>query len=434
MGKVNLLIKKGKRVLKEEGIISFIKKSNVKIYNTIKFRYMNRQSVYMKLFNKYRVEFEKILAEENYDAIVVFDSRVGWHMPLFQRSQHMANELTKKGFLYLYRASETFDAHIDGIEKIKERLYIVNISKLALHDAMFAVLKESNKPKYLSLYSSDIYLDESYIKSNYLDNGFKIIYEYIDEIADEISGEVPEFVYTRHNNILKDTQHSVIASADKLLEDVKAVRGDKNLALATNGVQYDDWTKEYSREEIPEKMKAICEKGNPIIGYYGALAKWFDYDLLIKLAKERPNYEIVLIGFLYDGSYKNSGIEELENVHYLGTVPYVELASYAHWFDITTIPFLINDITESTSPVKLFEYMAIGKPIVTTNMRECRKYKSVMVAKDEDEFVNLIDKGLNLDRNSEYYKYLKDEALENTWERKAECLHELIMHNNEEDK
>lgn len=431
MGKINLLMKKAKRVLKEEGFVEFVKKSNDKLINTIKFRYANRKSVYVKYYKLYKEEFKEILENEDYEAIVVFDSRVGWHMPLFQRSQHMANELTKKGFLYFYRASETFDSHIDGIEKVKERLYVVNISKRALHDAMFSAINESNKPKYLSLYSSDIYLDEEYIKSNYLSNDFKIIYEYIDEIADEISGEVPEFVYTRHNNILKDTTHSVIASADKLIEDVKAVRGDKNLALATNGVQYDDWTKEFTKDEIPEKMKEICAKGNPIIGYYGALAKWFDYDLVIKLAKERPDYEIVLIGFLYDGSYKNSGIEELSNVHYLGTVPYVELASYAHWFDISTIPFLINDITESTSPVKLFEYMALGKPIVTTNMRECRKYKSVMVGKTADEFIELIDKGIKMDKKDEYFKWLKEEALENTWERKAECLHELIMKNNE---
>ena len=266
-----------------------------------------------------------------------------------------------------------------------------------------------------------------YIKEKYIDNGFKIIYEYIDELSDEISGHLPDFVYDRHKNIIEDKSNIAVGSADKLIEEIEEIRGKENVAMITNGVQYDHW--QYRSDEVPEKLKDIVSKGNPIIGYFGALAKWFDYELLKKVAKERPNYEIVLIGFLYDNSFKDSKIDELENVHYLGIVDYKELNQYSQYFTISTIPFLLNDITESTSPVKLFEYMAMGHPIVTTDMRECRKYKSVLIGKSHEDFIEKLDFALTLDKKDEYYNYLKEEALANTWREKAAILDRLIEKN-----
>lgn len=422
-----VMIEKWKSIVKEEGFVGLMKSFFKYIgYKWYCYRSGTRQ-FYNKNYNKYYAEFEKILQSEKYEAVVVFDSRVGWNIPLFQRSQHMANELTDKGFLYFYRTSEQFDKEITEITKQKDRLYLVNMANYALQNAMFNVLKKHKGPRFLSLYSTDVYLDEPYIKEKYTDAGFHIIYEYIDEMSDQISGWLPEFVYDRHKHILEDTENFAIASADKLIEEIREIRGDKNLAMVTNGVQYRDWIKEDI--EVPSKIKSIVDKGNPIIGYFGALAKWFDYDIVRKLAEERPDYEIVLIGFLYDESFKNSKVGDLPNVHYLGVIDYKELPKYSRFFTVSTIPFLLNDITESTSPVKLFEYMAMGHPIVTTDMRECRKYKSVLIGKDYEDFIVKIDEALNMDKNSEYYNWLEEEALDNTWTKKAETLHELVKKN-----
>jgi glycosyltransferase involved in cell wall biosynthesis len=90
------------------------------------------------------------------------------------------------------------------------------------------------------------------------------------------------------------------------------------------------------------------------------------------------------------------------------------------------IPFLINEITESTSPIKLFEYMALGKPIVTTNIAECQKYKSVLIAVDHQDYIRKIDQALALRTNEEYCAILNREAKENLWEIKAEQIINLI--------
>lgn len=414
-------------VLKEDGLIEVIKRVLRYIKRRIKDKLDNNALTYRKNYEEANAIFHKILKKEKFKAVVVFDSRVGWNIPLFQRSQHMANELTDDGYLYFYRTSEQFDPHVKTVEKLKDRLYLVNMANFALQNAMFDLLKEYKGHKFLSLYSTDVYLDEQYIKEKYIDNGFKIIYEYIDELSDEISGHLPDFVYDRHKNIIEDKSNIAVGSADKLIEEIEEIRGKENVAMITNGVQYDHW--QYRSDEVPEKLKDIVSKGNPIIGYFGALAKWFDYELLKKVAKERPNYDIVLIGFLYDNSFKDSKIDELENVHYLGIVDYKELNQYSQYFTISTIPFLLNDITESTSPVKLFEYMAMGHPIVTTDMRECRKYKSVLIGKSHEDFIEKLDFALTLDKKDEYYNYLKEEALANTWREKAAILDRLIEKN-----
>ena len=424
---VGRIARRTTEVLKEDGLIEVIKRVLRYIKRRIKDKLDNNALTYRKNYEEANAIFHKILKKEKFKAVVVFDSRVGWNIPLFQRSQHMANELTDDGYLYFYRTSEQFDPHVKTVEKLKDRLYLVNMANFALQNAMFDLLKEYKGHKFLSLYSTDVYLDEQYIKEKYIDNGFKIIYEYIDELSDEISGHLPDFVYDRHKNIIEDKSNIAVGSADKLIEEIEEIRGKENVAMITNGVQYDHW--QYRSDEVPEKLKDIVSKGNPIIGYFGALAKWFDYELLKKVAKERPNYEIVLIGFLYDISFKDSKIDELENVHYLGIVDYKELNQYSQYFTISTIPFLLNDITESTSPVKLFEYMAMGHPIVTTDMRECRKYKSVLIGKSHEDFIEKLDFALTLDKKDEYYNYLKEEALANTWREKAAILDRLIEKN-----
>lgn len=424
---VGRIARRTTEVLKEDGLIEVIKRVLRYIKRRIKDKLDNNALTYRKNYEEANAIFHKILKKEKFKAVVVFDSRVGWNIPLFQRSQHMANELTDDGYLYFYRTSEQFDPHVKTVEKLKDRLYLVNMANFALQNAMFDLLKEYKGHKFLSLYSTDVYLDEQYIKEKYIDNGFKIIYEYIDELSDEISGHLPDFVYDRHKNIIEDKSNIAVGSADKLIEEIEEIRGKENVAMITNGVQYDHW--QYRSDEVPEKLKDIVSKGNPIIGYFGALAKWFDYELLKKVAKERPNYEIVLIGFLYDNSFKDSKIDELENVHYLGIVDYKELNQYSQYFTISTIPFLLNDITESTSPVKLFEYMAMCHPIVTTDMRECRKYKSVLIGKSHEDFIEKLDFALTLDKKDEYYNYLKEEALANTWREKAAILDRLIEKN-----
>ena len=170
-----------------------------------------------------------------------------------------------------------------------------------------------------------------------------------------------------------------------------------------------------------------------MIGYYGALAKWFDYDLIEKMAKEHPEWNILLIGIIYDDSFaKYNYFKKLKNVYRITTINYKELVKYGKCCNVLTIPFIINEITLSTSPVKVFEYMSMEKPIVTTDLPECRKYKSVLIAKDHNDFVEKVKDGIKLQNDEEYKKTLRKEALENTWTSKVKEILDFLSKNRKE--
>lgn len=225
---------------------------------------------------------------------------------------------------------------------------------------------------------------------------------------------------------MTDKNIFVVVTAEALKKDVIEKRGNVRLAFSSNGVDYAHFHDGCDPNfKCDEEFESILKKGQPVIGYYGALAKWFDYDLLKKIDQENK-YQVVLFGIKYDDSYDKSGADQWKNVHFCGSRPYEILQNYAARMDVLTIPFLINDITKATSPVKLFEYMALNKPIVTTDMDECRKYESVLIGHDHKEFLEQLDKAILLKTDETYKALLDKEALENTWEEKARTILEQL--------
>jgi hypothetical protein len=199
----------------------------------------------------------------------------------------------------------------------------------------------------------------------------------------------------------------------------------ERVILFPNGVDYEHFHRERSLKDCPEDMKSIVTSGNPIIGYHGALAKWIDYDLLNALAEEMPDWNIVLIGWDYDGSLR--ALRTRSNITYLGLKTYNELPSYSVWFDVALIPFKTGDIAQSTSPIKLYEYMALNKPtVVTRDLIECHGYKSVFIARDKDDFIEKVEAALRSKDDPEFIRNADGEARANTWQNRAALLDATI--------
>ena len=242
-----------------------------------------------------------------------------------------------------------------------------------------------------------------------------------------------------HNNELYLEQHQemldlasiIITSSEILFEKYKDRYRDKSVRYVPNAVTIEDFSKKQTRGMPKDFPKC---SGKKVIGYYGAISDWFDYQLIEKIASIfDKNAQVILIGPCRDNFPEKEKLSELlqshENISYLGEKAYHELCFYGSFFDVSMIPFIINDVTLSCSPVKLFEYMAIGAPIVTTDLPECRKYKSAMVAKNHDAFIDLINKALNLTKKDKYFHNMKREAKENTWDVRAEVIIKAINEN-----
>ena len=394
--------------LKHKGLKKTVKKIISKINKTSSNPVSNTQ---------HKNKLKKILQEHKNKTIVILPPLVDWNIPLFQRPQHLARNIAKQNILYFFATPNGSYDSIDGFKVVSKGCYITNCFDL--------VDNIEGQKKYYDLSSTDNGTDWSFVKDR-LDRGDGIIYQYIDEISEEISGhEIPKSLFEKHFNILKDERCIVIPSATKLEEDVKEHR-TKNYKLVTNGVEIEHFSQTIEKEHYPTLIQNLLKKDKPIIGYFGAFANWFDYELVIELATKRPDIEILLLGVDYDGSIKRYHLEKYENITVAGPIDYKELPKYAACFDVSTIPFMINDITESTSPIKLFEYMAMKRPIVTTNMPECRKYDSVLIGKTHEEYISKIEEALTLREDENYLKLLEKEALKNSWESKARDIVEML--------
>lgn len=375
-----------------------------------------------------RNEIDSIISNQKYSRIIVWRSPFGWDVPLFQRPQHIARQFAKKDCLVFYEVTSSTD-DVVSIKGIEKNLYLVNFENLAVKHLLEECLEKQDKPVYIQIYSTNWSMSLKEVE-RYQSRGFHLLYEYIDDISPELAGteEIPKNILDKYNYAMSNKEIPVVTTAKQIYEDVVSQRGEDNLILACNGVDY-DFFRDLSKEHTFEKeFDEIIQNGKINVCYYGALASWFDYELIKKI-DSTDKYNIILIGIKYDMTYDESKIDQLKNVHFIGSKDYHILKYYASRMDVLTIPFVINSITQATSPLKLFEYMALHKPIVTTAMQECENYKSVMTAKNHEEFIALLEKAAESKSDATYLELLDKEARENDWSAKAQLIIDLLQQN-----
>lgn len=394
-----------------------------KIYRIFKFLFtlqyklffLELKSPFIRVKNKIEKVLlkKKVFKQLNRDVqgkrVLILPPTLDWHMPLFQRPQQLAQSYSKKdNMVVIYITKNIQYDRVVVADKVSDTLWIVNESLLDNLDL------DGSKEKILSLSwtPNKFYCDK--IKPE------KLIYEYIDEL--EIFHMYGPEMEKDHQELLQKAD-TTVCTATKLFEQVKGKA--KNPIISTNAGDYDFFanTKQF---EVNDLIKEKIKNYDCILGYYGAVAKWYDYELIKKVSSMKKNWLWVIVGINYDGTLDKSGILDIENVLYIPPQPYKSLPSFLKAFDIATIPFVINEITLSTSPVKLFEYMASGKPIIASKMPECLKYESVKTYSDANEFVMHAEELLELKEDDEYWKILDQEARDNTWDAKTDEILESI--------
>jgi glycosyltransferase involved in cell wall biosynthesis len=168
----------------------------------------------------------------------------------------------------------------------------------------------------------------------------------------------------------------VVTSSAKLYE--KALMFNDNTLLVRNGTDF-------------ELFHALRPNGRldgvrrPIIGYYGAISEWFDPGVVARCAEKHPEWTFVLIGSILGCNV--NGLRRLANVHLLGEMPYRDLPGYLYYFDVCMIPFKVCELTMATNPVKFYEYISSGKPVVSVRLPEMERYSDICyLYLDDEEF------------------------------------------------
>ncbi|MCC7496092.1 MAG: glycosyltransferase [Bryobacterales bacterium] len=162
----------------------------------------------------------------------------------------------------------------------------------------------------------------------------------------------------------------------------------------------------------------------PIAGFFGAIAEWFDLELMEQVARSRPQYSFVLIGEVYKQDV--SRLQSLSNVHLPGAQPYERIPGYLRDFDACLIPFRISDVTRATDPVKLYEYFAYGKPVVSTQLEELHQCSDLLyMAASAPEFASRLDAAI-AESDPGLVRRRIEFAAANTWSHRAGAIEEAI--------
>ena len=348
----------------------------------------------------------QILADPKYKNILIMDT-IPYGTCFKQRPHHISENLAEHFDITMYKSNWAKD-------------FVFLNDKILLYPMLsFKKVKNKNIVYYIdSINEGKNIKDVLKIKKL----GYKIIYDYIDEFSNKICKTKKP--YSIYKNLEKLNPDLIITASKKLYNDVIKRFPAEKIVLAQNAVCPEDFI-ETNIEKFPNDIKQIAEQGKPIVGYYGCIARWLDYDLLSETAEKCKDLNFVFIG--KDSQLCTQKLKMHDNVYFLGKKEYKELPLYASHFSCCIIPFQNGNIAKATSPVKLFEFMALKKPVVCTrDLDECRGYEGVLMSDNDENFIENLYRAIELSNKQEIQEKLFSLAKENSWASRAENIYQKM--------
>jgi len=341
----------------------------------------------------------------------------------YQRPQHILEKFSDKGHrvFYLTVSLEPLDQAYH-ITELRDNIYQIELNSPKFFDIFKDKFNESLVSRIITSIKEiikDLNLDAiSFVEfptwtplvielRKQFD--YKIIFDCLDE-------------FTGFSNVIKAREkeekillkNSDFVTCSSLYLSKKIQKLTSNLLYLPNAGEFNHFNKTPSELQLQKYKK-------PIIGYFGSIAEWFDNKLIEYVAKNRPELTFILIGHTFGSNIKK--LMKLENVHFLGERPYSELPKYLHAFDVCLIPFRNVPLIEATHPVKIYEYMAAGKPVVATNMKELSPMKEICyISKNKEDFLKNLNRALD-EKDKEIVQKRIDFASKNTWDHRINSLY-----------
>lgn len=241
-----------------------------------------------------------------------------------------------------------------------------------------------------------------------------VVYDLLDDLkiyeAEEV-GMAPERTVAHHHGPVMRRADVVIASNPVLVERHRAERDD--VILVENGVDLDRFTLEGPvASELPPGR---------VVGFHGALAPWIDLDLIEALARARPGIEVVLVGPVDPKVERRAeALFRIDNVHWFPSQPSGRIAEFVRGFRVGILPFVVEEMTEAVTPLKMFEYLACGVPPVATPLPACVAHPAVRTAADPDGFLAAVDDSAGMGEGER--AALRSHAEEAEWGRRVAPL------------
>lgn len=229
---------------------------------------------------------------------------------------------------------------------------------------------------------------------------------------------------------IRGTERKLLKLADVVFVTSRALydycsRYSDKVDLFPFGVNMDNFEKVSKADtELPVELRDIKK---PIVGYVGGVHKWIDQKLVRSMAERYPEHSFVFVGPLQTDV---SMLSRINNIYFLGNKKHHELPNLIKYFSVAMIPYHITDYTKNVYPTKLNEYLAMGKPVISTDLPEIeifnQRYKDVVyVGKNSKELGEGISRALKED-NEALRRRRIEIAHDNSWQRRIEEMSNII--------
>jgi GT2 family glycosyltransferase/glycosyltransferase involved in cell wall biosynthesis len=354
-------------------------------------------------------------------------SVIDWHSRT-QRPQHLASAMAEKGHRVFYISVDFIDNPQAGyrIDPLNDR---GNLFQVHLHLAGFPLIY-SAMPSVPQIDMLKASLGEL-LAWTHTQQGISLIqHPYWSELARSVPGALVVYDCLDHHAGFENNSTSVLEKENELVSGSDLVvvtsawlEGEfrdraRAIALIRNACEYDFFSR------VPEGIFRD-QQGRKVVGYYGAIADWFDVALVRRVASANPQSMVVLVG--RDEIGASETLADLENVQMVGEVPYGQLPYWLHGFDVCLLPFKVVPLTVATNPVKIYEYLAAGKPVVAVDLPEMSQFGDLIhIASHDDDFIAAVGASLNSPSDASMSRRRQEFAAGQTWLHRAETLDQAI--------
>lgn len=379
---------------------------------------------------------------------IVLLSTADWDNPFWTNKQHVACELARRGYRVLYvdsiglrapsataqdlgRIWRRLKKGLQAPKTVRERLWVW--SPLVIPLQRFQAVRSFNKLLLaaglrfwmwrLSIKADVMWTYNPMTLEFFSNERFDCtVYHCVDEIKAQPGMPVAQIEAA--DTALVRSSDVVFVTAEYLLESRRVF--NPNTHYFSNVADFAHFAK--SRDSATPVPADIAALPGPVIGFVGAISGYkVDFELIRKMAAKHPEWSIVLIGKVGEGDPHTdvSSLHALANVHFVGPRTYNQLPACLKGFDVAILPCMLNEYTRSMFPMKFFEYLAAGLPVVSTALHALKAHKDVAyIADGQDDFVAGVEAALRgevspLDRRL-------DLALEQTYERRTERMLRLL--------
>jgi glycosyltransferase involved in cell wall biosynthesis len=366
--------------------------------------------------------------KDNHGRLIIVFPVITWDFR-WQRPQHIVSRLRDHGYSVLYMAM-TLTAQGRRLRGDKDAIAEARFNELDRHINQIWL----STSKHLNIYTDPLDGDDlhnisaglSALVSELRPKSIKYLIQFpgwwpvVKKVKEQLGGSVIFDCMDDHSGFSTNTKQALITE-DELLKTADLVITSSDLLekkakqINPHVIQIKNGT-ELVHFAYPSRNGELDHlSGRPIIGYYGAISDWFDMEIVAHCARKFPDWIFVLIGATFGADMQP--VEGLKNVLFLGEKPYKDLPGYLAYFDVCTIPFKIIPLTLATNPVKFYEYLSAGKPVVAVELPELIAYQEdCYLARNADEFAALLERAYGERDDEKKVERRIKLASENSWD------------------